>query len=195
MGLRILTIMIFLTVAIPVARAEPVSTEPCSLSREDKVENAKLTFDDFDQKGVISSTWRQLSNRKCEIQAIEAAEDYLIHGQVTREGERHNIIFHIGQSLAMANKYEEAALMMASSKNPTQQVNSEQDWNTYVDGTWAFLKRDRVSLENFREQLLKTTGYGNNINTAVLTGLLNCFDQPYSIAYDQLCRDGKNPTQ
>ncbi len=45
----------------------------CDLSDQEKVANAELTFDECDQKGTTPSTWRQLSNRHCEVQTIEAA--------------------------------------------------------------------------------------------------------------------------
>jgi hypothetical protein len=167
----------------------PVGT--CALSQEEKIANAKLTFDQFDQKGVTPSTWRQLSDQKCQLQAVEAAEDYLIHAHLENEAERRDVGFHIGQSLAMVGKYEEASLMVASSKDPMQHANAELDWNTYLDGTWAFLKRNKAELESNRTRLAAEPGRGNALNATVLTGLLNCFAQPYSIAYEKICRDGK----
>jgi hypothetical protein len=169
------------------ARAE-TPDGACELSREDKIANAKLTFDQFDQVGVTPATWRQLEDKHgCHAQAVEAAEDYLIHAHLATEGERRIVIFHIAQTLAMSGKDEEAALMTASSKNPLQAATSELDWNTYVNGTWAFLKKDKDALKEMRDLLASEPGHGNQVNAAVLSGLYTCFDKPYSIAYG-LCR-------
>jgi hypothetical protein len=167
----------------------------CELSREDKIANSKLTFDQFDQIGVTPATWRQLEDKHgCHAQAVEAAEDYLIHAHFEHEAERRDVIFHIAQSLALSGKYEEAALMVASSKNPSQAATSKLDWNTYLNGTWAFLKKDKGTLKEMRDLLATEPGEGNHLNASVLSGLLTCFNKPYSIAYGcAACRPGAAP--
>jgi hypothetical protein len=183
-----LTMLLLASLSAPVvARA---ADGPCSLSPADKLANAALSFDEFDQMGTSPSTWRQLSKRKCEREAIEAAEDYLVHGPLPTEAERKVITFHIGQTLGFLDKFEAAALMVASSKNLTQSVTAELDWNTYVQGTWAFFKRNQAELTEMRDRLAMEPGSRNGINAAVLTGLVNCFAEPYAVAYEQPCRVG-----
>jgi hypothetical protein len=160
----------------------------CNLTAADKAANAQLSFDDFDQKGVSPTTWRRLSNRGCEALAVEAAEDYLAHARFRAAQEQRDVMFHIGQSLGMIGKYDEAALMVAGSKAPAAEPLGELDWNTYVEGTWAFFKRDKAALTQAQQVLTAKPGKGNQINGSVLTGLLNCFDRPYGVAYGGTCR-------
>jgi hypothetical protein len=171
------------------AGASSGDIEPaCHLTAADKAANAQLSFDDFDQKGVSPVTWRRLSTRGCHLLAVESAEDYLVHAHFRTASEQRVLMFHIGQSLGMIGKYDAAAMMVAGTKTPTSESSGDLDWNTYVDGTWAFLKRDKAALARAREILVAETGKGNEINGAVLTGLLNCFDQPYEAAYGTACR-------
>jgi hypothetical protein len=88
----------------------------------------------------------------------------------------------------MVGKYDEAASLVAGSKTPVSSPGEDLDWNTYLDGTWAFFKRDKAMLAAARETLVAEQGRGNQINGAVLTGLLHCFDQPYRVAYQTACR-------
>jgi hypothetical protein len=177
--------------AAPARAAEPGPGAACTLTAADKVANAKLSFDDFDQTGVGPATWRQLSNHGCWAQAVEAAGDYLAHARFARASQQRDVIFHIGQSLGIEGKYEEAALMIASAKSPDPAAGEALDWNTYLEGTWAFFKRDRAALERARARLIGELGAGNQLNGSVLSGLVNCFDRPYAIAYESACRKGQ----
>lgn len=160
----------------------------CQITAADKASNAQMSFEDFDQKGVSPSTWRQLSDRGCYAAAVEAAEAYLVRARFTKASEQRDVMFHIAQSLGMVGKYDEAALMVAGSKTPVSSPAGDLDWNTYLNGTWAFFKRDKAMLAEARQTLVSEQGHGNQINGAVLTGLLRCFDKPYRAAYQAACR-------
>jgi hypothetical protein len=180
----VLAFALLLSAGPPGGEIEPA----CHLTAADKAANAQLSFDDFDQKGVTPVTWRRLSNRGCHALAVEAAEDYLVHAHFRTASEQRDVMFHIGQSLGMSGKYDAAALMVAGAKAPAAESSGDLDWNTYVDGTWAFLKRDKAALARAREILLAEPGKGNEINGAALAGLLACFDKPYEVAYGSACR-------
>lgn len=183
MGAIVVAMIPFPTHAVPIDL--PIRKVPdanCDLSDQDKVANAELTFNEIDQKGTTPSTWRQLSNRHCEVQAIEAAEDYLVHGKSASDPQRRDILFHIAQSLAMNGQNAEAALLVAGAKDGNHSKSAEFDWNTYLDGTWAFLKGNKTELKAMHEQLSAEPGDGNEFNAAALNGLLNCFDKPYAVA-------------
>jgi hypothetical protein len=183
------TILLLTLASLSAAGAQAAdTTATCEITSADKASNAQMSFDDFDQKGVSAATWRQLSNRGCDAAAVEAAEDYLTHARFTKASEQHDVVFHLAQSLGMAGKYEEAALMVASAKSPVPTPGADLDWNTYLDGTWAFFKRDRATLAQARQTLVSEPGRGNQINGSVLTGLFRCFDKPYRIAYQAACR-------
>ena len=177
-----------LVVQCPILAGAQEQPASCTLTEADKQVNADLSFDDFDQIGTGPATWRQLDNRHCEAAAVEAAEDYLIHARNLPQGARRNIFFHIAQSLGIQGDYKAAALMVASAKDPSSPPAGAFDWNTYLDGTWAFFKRDKASLSIAQKKLTSEPGDGNQINGSVLTGLVNCFDQPYGIAYQKECR-------
>lgn len=172
------------------ALADGPSSSPaaCALTEADKAANAKLGFDDFDQKGTSPATWRRLSDRQCHEAAIEAAEDYLIHAGSLSDEQRRDVIFHLAQSLGEKGDYTAAALMVAAAKQASATPVPELNWNTYLDGTWAFFKRDRAALEAAQRELTSEAGRADQINGSALTGLLNCFEQPYAVAYGQECR-------
>ena len=160
----------------------------CDVTQADLQRNAALSFDDFDQKGTAPATWRQLSNRGCNRQAALTAEDYLVHAKLASVVQQHDVLFHIAQSLAEDGQNEQAAMLVAASKDPTQPSEAAFDWNTYLDGTWAFLARRRPDLALAYARLGAETGHGNAVNTTALGGLLRCFDRPYAIAYSGTCR-------
>jgi hypothetical protein len=58
------------------------------------------------------------------------------------------------------------------------------DWNTYVLGSWAFLIKDRETLNVAADHLSKGPGVRNHMNALVLRRLSNCFERPYVEAYD-----------
>jgi len=174
----------------PTARAEdarPAGT--CALTPADKLTNAKMSFDDFDQAGAGPATWRQLSNHKCWPAALEAAEDYLVHARFKTPSEQRDVIFHIAQTLGEMGENDEAALVVAGAKNTASYSGEGLDWNTYVDGTWAFFKHDRAALERAQTTLISESGPENRLDGSVLTGLLHCFDQSYRTAYEKACRN------
>ncbi len=187
------TLVLVFALLLP-ADAPGGDIEPaCHLTAADKAANAQLSLDDFDQKGISPATWRQLSTRGCHALAVEAGADYLAHAHFRNASEQRLVMFHIGQSLGMAGDYDAAALMVAGSKTPMSESSGELAWNTYVDGTWAFFKRDKASLAQARDAVVAQPGKGNQINGGVLTGLLACFDKPYVVAYSSACRPTPPP--
>jgi hypothetical protein len=151
----------------------------CTLTLEDKKANADLSFVEFDQEGTIPSTARQLAMRGCYREAAEAMEDYLITGVVENLHQQRIMRFHLGQYLASAGDEREAAYVIAGTKNPEQPRNAFIDWNTYVDGTWAFLVKDRAILDASFEALSAASGNGNALDLHDLARLRRCFHRSY----------------
>jgi len=167
----------------------------CRLSASEKMQNARLTFDDFDQKGTTSTTWRQLDSRGCHAVAAEAAEDYLINGPVLTASHKEDVLFHEAQSLALADKNSQAAQLVAAAI-PADRVNhGDLDWTTYLVGTWAFLVNDKVLLDASANKMSVESGPENAIDAAVLRGLARCFNRPYRIAYGSCRPKQVNPTK
>ncbi|GAA0525015.1 hypothetical protein FHS83_001883 [Rhizomicrobium palustre] len=159
------------------------ASPPCALTPADKAANAALSYDDFDQKGALPSSFRALDTRGCDREAAAAAEDYMLHHPGLSDGERINVLFHEGQSLAVSGAERTAAMLIAAAKDLSQKPDDPFDWNTYVEGTWAFLVKERGRLEAATTKLSSSRGEGNAINAQILRGLLGCFDRTYKEAY------------
>jgi len=162
-------------------------TDACVVTPADYVANAKLSFDDFDQKGTLPNSARKLGERGCWKQAAEATADYLIHGPLPSPRQQRVLLFHMGQALALSGEERRAADFIAATRSPLSEVR-ELNWNDYVIGTWAFLVKDRPALIKARDDVLATPGDGNRINGNLLAAMERCFEKPYIVAYDLDCR-------
>jgi len=159
----------------------------CRLTAADKAANARLSYDDFDQKGTLPSSWRALSNAGCDRLAAEAAEDYMLHHAPLTESQRGTLLFHEAQSLAQAGEERQAARLVAAARYLKQKPDDSFDWNTYVEGTWAFLVKDRIRLDAAVAKLSAAKSEENAINARVLRGLAKCFTRSYKAAYTPEC--------
>ena len=169
----------------------PVATAaPCALSAADKIANAALSYDEFDQNGTLASSFRALDVAGCYALAADAAEDYLLHHPGLKDGERINLLFHEGQARAAAGEERSGAMVIAASRDLSQKPDDGFDWNTYVEGTWAFLVKDRAGLDAAATKLGNAPGEDNAINARVLRGLQRCFNRPYREAYGAAVCDG-----
>ena len=59
----------------------------------------------------------------------------------------------------------------------------------------AYFVRDKTRLGTMRDKLDREPGRGNKLKTMALSGLLECFDQPYQTAYSKACRGHSEPGQ
>lgn len=177
--------LLFLAVVAYMPAASAYSS--CTLSAADKAANAKLSFDDFDQKGAVASTWRQLEQRGCHMRAAEAADDYLVNGPPLTPAHKSDVLFHEAQSLAIAGRNLEAARLVAAAVPPDHAGHGDLDWNAYLRGTWGFLAKDRSVLDDAIARMSGEPGEANRIDANVLRGLAMCFDRSYEEAYNK-CR-------
>lgn len=165
------------------------AAEGCTLTLEDKAANAKLSFDDFDQKATLASTGRKLMERGCADAAAEAWADYLIRGPIPLPNQQRVLLWHLGQALAIAGDEKNAARVMAATRkpDPSPPESGPLNWNDYVVGTWAFLVKDRLLLERMRDAVRASPGPGNKMNGDLLAAMARCFDRPYSEIFDPNC--------
>lgn len=176
-------------IGTPDAKQTPTD---CALSAADLEANAKLSFADFDQRGVTRATARKLGERYCYAQAARAREHWLLWGPDLTERERNVASWHLFQDLASAGDEKAAAHILATTRRSAAEEPDGFDWNTYVVGTWAFLVKDRALLDQMTEKLGQGPGVRNAMNTKVLRRFQTCFDQPYGKAYDsEACAAGK----
>jgi hypothetical protein len=185
------------------APPEPSKAPDCSYDRD-----AMLTMepDAFDQD--LEGGWRPLADRGCH---REAAELLAAYAALPKAAGNTTILWHEGQMRAEAGQYKQAVALMQRTYKPKD--TDPGYWNAYVDGTIAFLQRDRAALEKARATLVEiptpevlaeavkngryhfTTPAGQEVdvpwppNLEVLDGLLRCFERDYPTAMgDQACR-------
>lgn len=159
----------------------------CHLTPEDKIANAKLSFEDFDQKGTTSSTWRALMHANCPGRAAEAADDYLVNGPPQTPEHKSDILFHEAQALAIMGDNAQASRVVSAAIPADRSMHGDLDWTTYLVGTWAFLVKDRATLDAASSKMAAEPGDDNRIDSNVLRGLQACFDKDYDTAYND-CR-------
>ena len=158
----------------------------CRITQADLLANRALSWSEFDQETGSVTSWRSLIERKCEDAAILAYTDYLAFGPIP-QGERWQSTarFHLGQSLAQAGRNQEAALLAATARRETEVGGMK--WNLYVQGTYAFLTRDKASLDAAFAALSAETGHSNATNAGVLAGLRHCWNKTYREASAPAC--------
>jgi len=163
-----------------------VERPSCALTPADKIANAALSFDDFDQKGTLPSTARALSERDCMNEAVAAAEDYLLNGPPRTDYQQRIIMWHMAQHLALAGEELQAAHLMAATRVPTGN-NDNIDWNTYVKATRAFLVKDRKAFDTTATTLASSGRESDQINRSIVMAMGRCWMKPYRLAYNANC--------
>lgn len=207
MHIRILTILLSCVLATPcsAAGAQEVAPKNCE---HDRARLLALDENQFDQD--LNGGWRELASRPaCTLIAADLLRDY-------RQAHRLDaglLIWHEAQLRANAGQYPEAITLMKQAYKPAEKDSA--GWNLYVDGTIAFLSRDKAALKKAKSRLAEVKppaskdmppvidgyielkfadGAKRKIrwppNIDVVEGLENCFDKPYTEAYELACRQG-----
>jgi len=150
-----------------------------------------------------------LADAQCYIEAAELLRDWQAQHRadfdLTKPRDRTILEFlpwHEAQMWAFGGR-NGVALPIFESTHKKGESSNEVAWNHYVDGTLAFLRRNRPGLETALAELAavpKPPGWDNAVgadgqpisvrwpqNLDVLQALLRCWEQPYAVAY--VCRD------
>ncbi len=133
----------------------------------------QLTLDEFDQS---NKGFRKYSGQY-ELLCLIVPE-YIAVNKLN-EYQAVNLHWHLGQFHAYNLETDLAIAEMEQSNLPKMPVY----WRCYVEGSIAFLKRDKAGLEAALNQL-KTLD--NQMNRDVLERLLDQFDNSYWSAYNNL---------
>jgi hypothetical protein len=149
----------------------------CALSDAQREANRAVVWEDF-EFGSSDGRPMGLAGHKCYADAAMASRDYLAHGPLLTTRQQAITIFHMGRNLAFAGRENEAAVAVASARRSDQTV-SGLDWNTYVQGVYAFLVKDSDGLTSALGKLAGSLGEGNQTNAANLRRLQTCFQQSY----------------
>jgi len=157
--------------------------DACQVAEAERDRNRLMTFEAFDQAGDGPATARKLGERGCNAAAAEATENYLLNGPLATDAQRAVLTWHLAQFLALDGQEREAARLMAASRRAAPEQPDGFDWNAYVAGSAAFLRRDRPALDQAAARLAAAPGVRNQMNARVLGRLQRCFDRSYAEAY------------
>lgn len=172
---------------LPAILLATAQVSPCDYDRA-----AMLALDQhmFDQDP--NTGWRSLDRQGCEAEAADLIRAY----RNAKESPEPSILYwHEGQVRAGLGQTEQAIALFEKSRTPIEKFPG---WNSYVDGSVAYLRRDLRGLRAARERLanlpppeeppIMQIG-GENVeipwppNLNVLDAFIRCFDRPYKEAY------------
>lgn len=155
-----------------------VQADPqCALTLEQKRANRSLAWSDF-EFGTTDGRPMALAGRRCFPEAALASRDYLIYGPLLTTRQQAISTFHMGRNLAFAGREQEAAVAVSAARR-SDQTPTGLDWNTYVQGVYAFLVKDPNGLAGALSKLEASAGEGDRNNAANLRQLQTCFSRPY----------------
>lgn len=180
---------------VPSAQAtESKYPQKCVVDYNQMLNLSPREFDQNWEKG-----WVKLAEMDgCKEAAANVIALYYSQRELS-EGAIKTLKFHEAQLRAEIDQYELALLLFPQ----TKQTESSIGWNHYVDGTIAFLAKDKAGLEDAIRRLAavpKPTSFnptdadGNPIdvpwppNLDVLERFKKCFDESYLEAYAG-CKD------
>ncbi|UUL83896.1 hypothetical protein [Sphingomonas qomolangmaensis] len=185
-----------MVVAIVIALAAVVQSPAVEAPCGDEVQILNEDLDTFDQdprKG-----WRSVVARtNCRAKAAELLRIYREMLQMRLD----SLAWHEGQVLAELGRVTEAIAIFQQAKRRDVVLDQPQEgWNAYADATIAFLRRDRIALQQARKRLAATpiattmerqpdgsfrpsSSASRPPNLDVVDGLIKCFDRSYAEAY------------
>jgi hypothetical protein len=147
----------------------------------------------FDQD--LTGGWRGLSMRGCEAEAADLIRDWR---DANKPEQNIGILYwHEGQLRANLGQ-NDAAIALFERSRKTVEEDRGMGWNLYVEGSIAFLRRDRAAFDRAYAALAvlpKPAGFeprgpdGKPIalrwpmNLNVLDGFARCWDKSYKEAY------------
>jgi len=175
----------------------------CGVDEDEFYRLMGLPYKEFDQD--FRGGWRAIDDKDtCSKVAAHIMKSYLTASKNRFDEHALSVKWHTGQVLAGIDRYEEA---QAYFEQAYKAAENQADWNLYVDGTIAFIKRDKTALRAARDKLAqipvpealkevrrKFLKDNPNINMpkgfvdepanlSVLNQFITCFDKPYSEAY------------
>jgi hypothetical protein len=164
-----------------------IAAGPCHYDRA-----AMLALDQaaFDQD--MTGGWRKLEQDGCEAEAADLIRDW----RIAHKAQDTILFWHEGQLRADIGQTAQAIALFRQSYKPA--AKDRIGWNHYVDGTIAFLDRDRAAFDAARARLAalpQPAGFTFNgpdgkplpirwpLNMNVFEGFDRCWGQPYKAAY------------
>ena len=182
-----------MTACAPLVTTQPVRADVATTCPHDRAALLALGQHAFDQD--MNGGWRLIArDGRCTGVTADLIRDYRTIHNITS-----SILFwHEGQLRANMGATIDAIPLLEQSRL------AEDDrigWNYYVAATVAFLRNDRLTLEQARSSLAAFPRPKNfpirrqdgtlidwPVNLKVVDGLVKCFGQSYADAYSTKCR-------
>lgn len=125
-----------------------------------------------------------LARRGCYRAAAAISREYLARGPLLSVREQAITQLHMARNLAYAGDEPAAAQAAASARRSDQRTDTEipLDWNTYVQGLYGFLIKDRALLDQSLARLMASGREGDAYNGRNLSALSTCFTASYTEA-------------
>lgn len=148
----------------------------CTVPAEEEATQLSLPYASFDSRGSPYG-WRNLNASGCADAAVSLLAAYSATNTSRLNGdEKREIAFHIGQTLAMAGRDQEAIAHFEQA----QGASASAEWHAYVQATLAFLRRDAAALATARETYAAIAP--GSMRLRVIDGFLACSREPYAKA-------------
>ncbi len=202
-GLLHLTLVVFAGLASAALAAPGPTLSPpsrlvssCTVDVAERERLLTLSVSRFDRSG---EGWRTYGEAHCYSQAAGLIADYVDgHGAALSPDDESILRFHAAQMLANANREDDALSELARVLALDERRKApDPGWRWYIQGTMAFLRQDRPSLDASAQGLdsyAKGEGgavqAGDRLNLNALHGLQRCLGRGYALAYSAPdCRD------
>jgi len=179
----LLAILGFLAVSPPQVTQPAATTDPAVCAVDVEAQMARV-WSDYEFSYDVPGGPMWLADRGCYRAAADLSRDYLAKGPLLSVREQAITQLHRARNLAYAGDESAAAQAAAGARRSDQRTDQEipLDWNSYVQGLYAFLVRDRPLLDANRERLLTSGREGDAFNGRNLSALSTCFSRSYTEA-------------
>ncbi len=169
------------TVALPSQAIEkPATVDPvvCAVDVEAQMVRPWQDYE-FSHQTPGGPMW--LAGRGCFLRAADVSRAYLARGPLLSVREQAIAQLHLARYLAYGGDEVAAAQAAASARRSDQRTGQEipLDWNSYVQGLYAFLVKDRPLLDANLERLRASPHQGDALNGRNLAALSSCFNRSY----------------
>lgn len=134
----------------------------------------KLDYKAFDQSPPDGG-WRALQVQGQELQIAEVIDYYLKCRSGLTNEQKATLVFHAGQIYGDLGKNNLAIERMKQAYDDT--LDKKYHWNSYIEGSIAFLERDLKKLKAARDKVQAAEADHPYVET--LSDLVRCYHRPY----------------
>lgn len=175
---------LLLTTALAFQVTQPAATQDPVVCAVDVPAQMARPWADHEFSTEVAGGPMWLAGRGCYRAAGEISRHYLARGPLLSAREQAITQLHMARNLAYAGDEAAAAQAAASARRSDQRTDGEipLDWNSYVQGLYGFLIRDRALLDDNLARLMASSREGDAYNGRNLSALSTCFDRSYTDA-------------